>query len=206
MTKTQKIATAILIIMLLILAGVGVLYFSKKETKKEIPVVKQEDAIKEYNYTIKETDSKLKKEKFKELKEILNSSSIDNESYAKKLAEIFVVDVYDLNSKTNKYDVGGLEYVLEDEKEHLKLVLQDSLYNNLKDNFDNNRKQQLPVVKEATASSINTDTYIYKNNSYDAYIIKVLIDYKEDLGYDKNVSVKIIKKDNKLFVVAVEPI
>ena len=36
--------------------------------------------------------------------------------------------------------------------------------------------------------------------------MKVTIDYKKDLGYDSNVSVKVIKKDNKLYVALVEPI
>ena len=204
MTKKQKIATIILVIILLALSGIGALYFKQKKNNP-VPVIKQEDLIKEYNYAIKENDSKVKKEKFKELKEILDKEPIDKEEYAKKLAEIFTVDVYDLDSKINKYDVGGLEYILEAEQEKFKLVLQDSLYSNIKDNTSNDRKQQLPVVKSATAKEITSDNYTYQNADYSAYLVNVLIDYDKDLGYDKNVSVKIIEKDNKLFVVAVEP-
>ena len=203
MTKKKKIFITVLIIFLLVTGIVGVLYFTRHDDKKEI--VKQEDVIKDYNYSLKEHDSNLKKEKFKELKNILSNSPINYDEYAKKLAEIFVVDVYDLNSKVNKYDVGGLEYVLEEKKDTLKLILQDSLYGNLKDNSNNNRQQDLPVILKALSEEPTTDKYTYSNTSYDAYVVNVLIDYEKDLGYDKNVQIKMIKKDSKLFVVQVEP-
>ncbi len=204
MNKTKKVLIIILIILLVALGTIGVLYFSKKDGSK-VNEIKQEDIIEDYGYSIRKNDSKVKKEKFKELKEILSASEIDYDAYATKVAEIFAIDVYDLNSKVNKYDVGGLEYVLPEKKDSLKMVLQDTLYNNLQDNTDGNRKQELPEVTAANAVDSTTGTYQYNNVNYEPYIIKVSIDYKKDLGYDKNVSVTIIKKDNKLFVVAIEP-
>ncbi len=203
MTKKRKVLIIIFALVFITGAVLGFLYFNKDHEK--VVVIKQEDIIKDYNYTIKETDSKLKKDLFNELKEILSSDDIDYDNYAKKLAEIFTVDVYDLNSKINKYDVGGLEYILEEKKEVFKQVLQDSLYSNIKDNSNNNRNQKLPVVKKVTAQDLKTSNYSYNGNKYDSYIINVVIDYEKDLGYDKDISVEMIKKDNKLFVVKVSP-
>ena len=203
MTKKRKVLIIIFALVFITGSVLGFLYFNKDHEK--VVVIKQEDIIKDYNYTIKETDSKLKKDLFNELKEILSSENVDFDNYAKKLAEIFTVDVYDLNSKINKYDVGGLEYILEEKKEVFKQVLQDSLYSNIKDNSNNNRNQKLPVVKKVTAQDLKTDNYSYNGNKYDSYIINVVIDYEKDLGYDKDISVEMIKKDNKLFVVKVGP-
>ncbi len=201
----KRVILAIIIVLLIVLGVIGLLYFNQKKDGKKPSVIKQVDKIEAYNYTIKETDSKLKKEKFKELKEILGASEIDYDAYASKLAELFVIDVYDLDSKINKYDVGGLEYVLEDKKESLKTLLQDTLYSNIKDNIDKDRDQVLPVVTKADAKSSSSDTYTYNGVTYDSYNYIVSIDYEKDLGYDKSVSVKMIKIDNKLFVVVSEP-
>ena len=40
------------------------------------------DEIKEFNYTVSDSDSKLFKEKFKELKKVLSEKEIDNKKYA----------------------------------------------------------------------------------------------------------------------------
>ena len=202
---TKKRIILIIIIIFLIALCICCLFFLKKRKTNEPLIIKQEDIISNYNYTIKANDSKLKKQKFQELKEILSKDDINYDDYAQKLAEIFVVDVYDLSVKINKYDVGGLEYVLDDQKDKLKSILQDTLYNHLQDNVENNRQQTLPVVVEATSEKYELSSYSYSNEKYDAYIVNVLIDYEKDLGYDKNVVIKLIKKDDRLFVVAIEP-
>ena len=203
MTK-KKVLVTIIIVLLIGLSVLGVLYF-KRDTKPNNPVVKTVDKIEEYNYSIKENDTELKKEKFKELKEILKEENVDTEKYALKLAEIFAIDVYDINSKNSKYDIGGLEYVIPEQKDKFKLKLQDTLYNDVQDNFDKDRKQKLPIVTGVEASVLKEEKYTIDKKDYDCHSIKVVIDYKEDLGYDSTIVVKIIEKDDKLFVVAVKP-
>ena len=204
MTK-KKVLITIIIIMLIGLAILSVLYFKSKKSDNTKKSVKTVDMIDGYGYSIKDNDSKLKREKFKELKEILNEEPIDNEKYALKIAEIFAIDVYDLVTKNSKYDVGGLDYVLPESKDNLKLILQDTLYSNLQDNFDKDRKQKLPEVTETTSSILKRKTYALNKKNYDGYELKVIIDYKEDLGYDNTIVVTVIEKEDKLFVVAVQP-
>ena len=207
MTKKKKVLLIIVVILLIVVITLGGLYFSsKKAINRNNNVVKTVDKIDGYDYSIKENDSKIKRYKFKELKSILSSSDIDYEQYALKLGEIASIDIYDLNSKINKYDVGGLEYVLPEHKDKLKLKLQDTLYNNIEDNIDKDRKQDLPVVTDADATSKEKTTYELNGNTYDCYVVEVTIDYKEDLGYDNTVSIKMIQKDNKLYIVLIEPI
>lgn len=205
MSKKKKIIIIVIVILLLAGSATGAYFYFKKDSNSSVKKVENEDVIKEYGYTIKKTDSKIKKQKFKELKQILKEDEVDYEAYAAKLAELFAVDVYDLNSKINKYDIGGLEYILDTKTEEFKILMQDTLYSNIKDNTDNDRKQDLPVVKDATKEEITSGTYTLKEEQKDSYDVKIKIDYKEDLGYDKNVLIKMIKKENKLFIVLVEP-
>ena len=204
MTK-KKVLITIIIILLIGLAILSVLYFKSKKSDNSKKSIKTVEIIDGYGYSIKTNDSKLKREKFKELKEILNEEPIDNEKYALKIAEIFAIDVYDLVTKNSKYDVGGLDYVLPESKDNLKLILQDTLYSNLQDNFDKDRKQKLPEVTNATSSILKRKTYALNKKNYDGYELKVIIDYKEDLGYDNTIVVTVIEKEDKLFVVAVQP-
>ena len=87
----------------------------------------------------------------------------------------------------------------------LKLKLQDTLYNNIEDNVDKKRTQKLPTVTAADASELEESSYNYNKVDYEGYSVKVAIDYKEDMGYDNNVFVQMIKNDNKLFVVVIKP-
>jgi hypothetical protein len=204
MTK-KKVLITIIILLLIGLAILAILYFKNQKDNNSKKSVKTVEIIDGYGYSIKDNDSKLKREKFKELKEILNEEPIDNEKYALKIAEIFAIDVYDLVTKNSKYDVGGLDYVLPESKDNLKLILQDTLYSNLQDNFDKDRKQKLPEVTNATSSILKRKTYALNKKNYDGYELKVIIDYKEDLGYDNTIVVTVIEKEDKLFVVAVQP-
>ena len=204
MTK-KKVLVTIIVILLIGLSVLGVLYFSNNKKPNNKPAAKTVDKIEGYDYSIKENDTKIKKEKFKELKDILSEDDVDVEKYALKLAEIFAVDVYDIDNKNSKYDVGGLEYVIPEQKDKFKLKLQDTLYNNVQDNFDNDRKQKLPIVTDAKASVLKKEKYTLEKKNYDCYNVKVVIDYEEDLGYDSTIVVKVIEKDDILFVVAVQP-
>lgn len=65
------------------------------------------------NYPYKTTNKStiLYKKYFKELKTILDKETVDEEAYAKKVVQCFAADFYDTNSKENKLDIGGLDYL-----------------------------------------------------------------------------------------------
>lgn len=204
MTKKYKIPIIIISLLLIIIVGVGVLYFTRKPEQKI--TIENKDNISKYNYTLRENDSSLKEEKFNQLKDILEQEEIDDTKYAQTLAEIFVIDVYNLNSKLNKYDIGGLEYIYESEKTKFKNIMQDTLYNSVEDNTLNNRDQELPEVISVSTENIVKDEFEYNENLYPSWNIQIKIDYKKDLGYDNSVLVTVIKEQNKLYVVEINPI
>lgn len=203
MTKKYKIPIIIIFLLLIVVGGVGILYLTRKPEKRAI--IENKAVIAKYNYSLKENDSSVKEEKFNELKKILESDEIDNNLYAQTLAEIFVIDVYDLNSKLSKYDVGGLEYIYENEKNKFKSIMQDTLYNSVEDNTLNKRDQELPKVIGVTTEDIIKSEYEIDDTLFPSWNIKIKIDYKKDLGYDNYVLVTVIKDSEKLYVVEINP-
>ena len=203
MTKKYKIPIIIISLLLIVIGVVGILYLTRNPDEEII--IENKDVISQYNYSLKENDSFVKEEKFNELKEILEADEIDDTLYAETLAEIFVIDVFDLNSKLSKYDIGGLEYIYENEKNKFKSIMQDTLYNSVEDNTLNKRNQELPKVISVTSEDIIQSEYEIDDTLFPSWNIKIKIDYKKDLGYDNSVLVTVIKDAEKLYVVEINP-
>lgn len=204
MTKKYKILIIIILILLVIIGGLGIFYLTKKPNNKVL--IDNKDVIEKYNYYLKANDSSLKEEKFNTLKSILEQEEIDYKMYSQTLAELFVIDVYDLNSKLSKYDIGGLDYIYESEKDKFKNIIQDTLYNSIEDNTLSGRDQQLPQVIAVTSKEAIVGEIEYNEKIFTSWIIEIEIDYKKDLGYDNNVLVTVMKDSEKLYVVEIKPI
>ena len=116
---------------------------------------------------------------------------------------MFIIDLYTIKNKTNKYDIGGLEFVYPDAIENFSINVTDTIYKYVEDNTKGNRVQQLPTVKTITIDSIKKDKFEIKSEKkkYDSYVIKLNWTYSIDLGYDTEGEVIVINKDNKLYVV-----
>lgn len=193
-----------LVILFSILGYLAYNIFFKKEAKKD--ELNNETNITEingYGITLTDNDTALYKTEFEVLKANLESENIDYQEYAKSIAKLYIIDLYTINNKVNKYDVGGLEFVYEGAKDNYVTNVTDTLYKYVEDNSKNKRKQELPVVSSINVESINEATYKVnsENITYNAYKIKVTWDYEKDLGYDKTAEVIIINKDNHLYVV-----
>ena len=198
------IITISLVILFSILGYLAYNIFFKKEAKKD--ETSNETNITEingYGITLTDNDTALYKTEFEMLKANLESENIDYQEYAKSIAKLYIIDLYTINNKVNKYDVGGLEFVYEGAKDNYVTNVTDTLYKYVEDNSKNKRKQELPVVSSINVESINEATYKVnsENITYNAYKIKVTWDYEKDLGYDKTAEVIIINKDNHLYVV-----
>lgn len=198
------IITISLVILFSILGYLAYNIFFKKEAKKD--ETSNETNITEingYGVTLTNNDTALYKTEFEMLKANLESENIDYQEYAKSIAKLYIIDLYTINNKVNKYDVGGLEFVYEGAKDNYVTNVTDTLYKYVEDNSKNKRKQELPVVSSINVESINEATYKVnsENITYNAYKIKVTWDYEKDLGYDKTAEVIIINKDNHLYVV-----
>ena len=193
MRKKYKVALVIISILLLICIALAVFRFVLKDKNKKTAVSTSiVDKMDDYGYALDDKDGKLFKEKYYELKEIINKDEIDFTEYGKKITELFVIDLYTISTKINKYDVGGVDFVYENEKEMFKNKVMDTLYSDVEDNSYETRKQELPTVSEVNI----TDEKEIKGYEY-----TLEIKYEKDLKYDSKAKVTVVKDDNKMYIV-----
>ena len=200
MRKRFKISL-IIIVILIILGSVTLISF-KFRTNDNNVISKQIDKIDNYNYVLEERDSILMQNVFKDLKKTLENNEINYEDYAIYLSELFIIDLFTINNKINKYDVGGLEYVLDDIKDNYSLNVQDTIYKYIVDNSKRSEDEVYSVVTSITKESLENTKYTYKDLEYEAYKVTLNWEYEKDLGYHTKGEVILIKKDNKLYVVS----
>ena len=200
MKKKYKVILIIIIILIVLLAAslVAVKLLSKSDNKDAVKVV---DSIDEFGYTLDDRDTELMKNTYNELKNVLSADEINYEEYAKKLAELFVIDLFTMDNKVNRYDVGSTEYVYPDNVDNFKTNVEDTIYKSMENNSDGKRRQNLPEVSSITNSSVEGSTFLFGEDEYDSYVVSITWDYVDDLGYDDNATITLIELDNKLYVV-----
>ncbi len=208
-SKKNKILILFIVLLVLVGAGLLVFFLTKKEPVVEEPKVVEPvitNTIDKYGYNLEERDSTLFKETFEELKTLLNTEDYDKEEYIKLVSKLFIIDLYTINNKTSRYDIGGLEYMYADAKDSFKSVVLNSIYNTVENNLDNNRTQKLPEVSSIEVTSISPSTYkMPDETTVDAYTTKLSWTYIESLGYDTSATLILIKDNNKYSVVYYKP-
>lgn len=211
MKKKYKVLLAILIILLL--TGVGFVVYKKVFTKEkeENPVTnttKVTNEIEGYGYTLDDRDSELFTGLFKELKKLLEDETKPEnykEEYAKYLAKLFVVDLYTINNKVTKYDIGGLEYLYDGAKNSFRSKVLDTIYKTVEDDSYETRKQELPSVDQIEVESVKEASYQMEGTNYNAYEVALSWNYEKNLGYDNSGTITMIEKEDKLYIVSYEP-
>lgn len=198
--KIPLIIVAILIILLIILLIIKAC--SKRDNVEGAKVV---DTIDSFGYTLSDRDTELMKETYNELKSILKEDNIDYDKYATTIAKLFVIDLFTMTNKINKYDVGSTQYIYPDSLESFKLNVEDTLYKIMEDNTDGKRHQVLPEVKSILSTDITTDTFILGEEECDSWIVNIAWDYASDLGYDNEAVITLIEKDSKVYIVEYTP-
>lgn len=210
MSKAKRVVLIIIIILVLAIGGLlAFKYFHKEETVKK--TANTVDSIKGFDYKLEDRDTKIYKEEFKKLKENLESKEIDYEEYAKSIAKMYIIDLYTMKNKVNKYDIGGAEFIHSKALENYKLNVEDSLYKYLDDNSYDDREQELPEVSEISIDNIEESTYTItcleddeedcEDQELEAYEITLSWKYVEDLEYDDTAGIIIVKDGNKLAIV-----
>ena len=187
----------LIVLFLIILISLG---FNNTNYEIKYEIV---DKIVDYNYTLEDRDSELMSETFKNLKSVLSEKIIDYDLYAEYLSELFVIDLFTLNNKNNKYDVGSSEYVFSEAKENYTLKVEDTLYKYIVD-INSDERLEYPVVSSITKENIEKITYTYNDKEYDGYEIKLTWEYVKNFDYQNEGKVTIIKDNNKLYVVSFE--
>ncbi len=203
-TKTNN-KVDIIIIVIFILIGLGLFGYTGYVAYNSLtiqPNIKKEiRSLKLYGYNLKDRDSELFSTNFKELEKVLNEDNIDYSKYAELLSKLFVIDVFTLNNKLTSTDIGGLDYLHKNLRENFKENLGASLYKNVESNLDGTRTQKLPEVSEVNITSIEETKYTYNNEEFDSYKVSLSWNYIEDLGYEKNINLTLIKDNGILYIV-----
>ena len=193
----KKVIFFFIFLILLLVAG---LYYFIYIHKSDNEVVEK---IEKYNYTLESDDSKLTGSIFATLKETLNNDDINYEEYAKNLSKLFIVDLYSMENKINKYDVGGAKYIYPANIDNFKLKVQETLYKYLED--IENRKQKLPVVSSVEIVNVSKTTVKYQDNEYEGYEVNLKWEYKKDLDYDNQGTITLIRENDMLYVAKYTP-
>lgn len=199
MKKIDKIKKIIGIIILLLIVVIGVyavlIVLPNKGKGTEITEVEK---IK-FDYVQYSRDNSVYKDTFKNLKEELDKESIDYKKYAEYISKLFIIDLYTLNNKNSKNDIGGLQYLKEELKNNFILNASNTMYKYVGiDNTD------LPEVNSVELINIIDTKYSINSTEYSAYDVNLKWDYKKDLGYDKEGKIIVIKDGDKLYIVEKE--
>ncbi len=221
MKKSKKILIfLIIIIIILIVALLSYEFLFDSNEPNEVKVVKK---ISDYGYELKENETKLYKDEFENLDKILSEKEVDYEKYAKSIAKLFIIDLYTLDNKLSKNDIGGLDFIKDDMKDNFVEEVRSTFYKYLEVDSDN-RNQDLPEVSEITNVSLENTTFVIKDTktttttskskyktatksfgtTVDAYKVNITWDYKEDFGYENEANMIIIKEGKKLYIVEMD--
>lgn len=209
--KKGKFRKIILFLIVLIIAGI-LIFFALNGGKKQGDDTKTKktkvvDTIDNFDYVIAETDTKLLKDEFKNLKKVLSEKEINNKEYASEVAKLFVIDFYTLDNKMSKNDVGGVQFVYSGYKTTFIDKARDEFYKYVKSNLNNDRNQELPEVASVTVNAVESISASSELSGDafasidEAYKVNISWTYKKDLGYQTNATL-IVVKDNDKFSVA----
>ena len=204
----MKLKIGLIIIGIVILVGGIFAYFKFFNEEPEEPDVKANiiDTIESFGYSLNDRDCKAFKDEFNNLKNILKDE-IDYKEYAISLSKLFVIDFYTLDSKINKYDIGGVEFVHPKIKDNFELKAIDTIYKYVEDNSHNKRKQDLPEVKSISIEENDMEsTYLIDGKETEAITVSVKWDYIKDYGYDSSGIITFVKDEKKLVIVDFEVI
>lgn len=202
-----------IVILIVILIGLGItlgilVKNTLKKPKQEVIETQVVDKLDEYGYYLTDHNTEYYKKKYNELKELLDSDKVDEEKYANLVAELFVIDFYDLNSKLSKKDVGGVQFVAKDYQENfVKTASNDpeGMYYYVKSDLYGNRNQELPEIEKVEVLKTTKEAFKFeKLNDSNAYKVVLTVEYKKDLGYPKTVTLILVHTGKKLEIVEVK--
>ena len=207
MRKKYKVGLIVISVLLVGVISLGVLriFYNDEEEKREVNVTSVISNISDYGYTLDDRDTDYMKEVFSELENILEAEEIDYHAYAEALAKLFVIDFYTLENKINKYDVGSLEYILSSSVESFRLKAQDTIYRDVIDNTYRDRIQDLPEITNVEVVNTEDTTFTLNDEEVDAIKVEMNYEYKEDLGYDTEGTIYLVRNDVKLEIVSYSP-
>lgn len=201
-SKLKKILIILIILVIIAIIGILVYNFFFKNKEEEVKVIK---SIPEYGYDLRENETKLYKDEFEKLDDILSKNDVDYEEYAKEIAKLFIIDFYTLSNKQSKNDIGGTDFIKESMRDNFIEEARSTFYRYI-EVLSDNRNQDLPEVSEIKSVKIEDTSFTYSDDTVDdnAYRVTISWDYKEDFGYETEANMIIVKEDKKLYIVEMD--
>lgn len=200
--KRKKFIVFIILLLLLTVGGLCFykFYYNKPRNKAKVRV-EILDSLDDYNYSLSDRDSTLYKEEFELLKSVLNEKDVDEEKYSQQIAKLFIIDLYTMSTKMNKYDIGGVVFYNSKKKSMYEKKVMDTLYSSLLDDTYGDRKQELPEVKTIEIVSTEKVTYKLGDEKVNGYLVKLKWTFVKNMGYDTQGSVVLCKETDKIISV-----
>ncbi len=189
----------IILFMILIYSVGGIYYIEYVYKDNNEPVVKNLVEIEGYPYSLKSNACKLYIDEFNILKDNLENN-YNEEEYIKSISKLYIIDLYSLKNKLNKYDI-NVDFIYPDIVSNYRLNIENTLYKYLENNSDGNRNQELPVVSNVIIDEILDEKYSLNKENVPCKKVKVTIEYENDLGYDKSGTITLVKQDKYYYIV-----
>lgn len=198
--KIFKFLITLIVIVAIIIGAISLFSNNGKSTKK---VVKVEDEIEKYGYKMDDNETKYYKELFKKLKTTLESDEVDEDEYATLVSQLFIADFLNLDNKTSKNDVGGVQFVYTDFQNDFIKLAKEGIYNGIITESSGVKDQsKLPVVTNVEVVNLEHISHDYLDTTDDDAIkVDLNITYETDLDYQKTTSLILVHNDIKLEIV-----
>ena len=141
MKKKYKKIIVVLVSLLVLVFGAFAYYkfFKSKPVDTPIKEVKVTNTIENYGYNLEDRDTELYKEKYEELKKLLSKDDYDKDEYIKLISELFIIDLFTIDNKISRYDVGGTEFMYTSAVASFKASVENSLYKTVENDLEDNR-------------------------------------------------------------------
>ena len=203
--RTLKIKpiTFILIGIVILIGGSLLISNFRHSRNNHINGVEVINEIKNYNYQLDDNETKIYKDYFAKLKDILEHDNVVDKEYASLLGQLFISDFYNLDNKITKNDIGGVQFLHTDIRDNFINKAKDTLYKYITNDLYNDRKQELPIVTKVNVIDVSEISYSYNNiKDNKAYQVQLKVEYKQDLGYQTEITLIMVhENDDKLSIV-----
>ena len=154
-----------------------------------------------YDYVLYDDAPKYYTDEFKKLDDMSKDKDLKDEDHASQVAKLYVIDLFSISYKLNKYEVTSSQYFHSRKRDMHTAKVVDTLYNMVEDNYNGDRKQELPEVTNVEVTNVVEGTYEFGSKEKSSWVVDLEITYAKDLGYDKKCQVTLIADKKNYSVV-----
>lgn len=192
--KRDIIRTILMVLALFMVFGVGLYMWGRLHRKSDEPtnVAKVTDEIKKFNYSLNDNVTAYYKTEFDKLKDMVDNGEITESDLASQIAKLYVIDLYSMSYKINKYEVTSAQYYYSSKQDMFKNKVIDNFYNLMEDNSYEDRKQELVEVSNVDITNTKQGTYKLDDKEVTSDIVDVNITYVKDLGYENKLEITLV--------------